>query len=236
MLCLPFRNFRNNIGVNSIHGSAIFRVIIITFKKYFALYELKQDYQYLATCDSEVRFINIKNITERFKNYCENKKIIGSVVSLGSQNIDLAIAINKGSSVFFEEDLASAVSYGFRFYFWFSDIPVYDSYILSRYFDFINFGDFSRFSEKIDWYFFDYISYGLYCLSFEGYSHINIMDFGINRNWSLESMPFDMYEKVLELGYNPMWLIYNTWKENADKVGDKIILTYHRNDGRYTNL
>jgi hypothetical protein len=211
--------------------------IIVTFKKYYALNILKKEYDYLATCDSEIKFVDNKNITDKFKMFCDNKKIIGASVSYGSQNIDLAIDINKESTKFFDYNAIEKISDGFRFYFWFSDIPIYDSRILIKYLDYIKFSDYEKFIDSIDWYFFDYISYGYYCLIYEGYEKINTMDYGIGRNWSLESIDFSIYEKVLnDIKYKPLWLIHNTWKENEEKLGDEIILAYHLNDGRYTTL
>jgi hypothetical protein len=71
---------------------------------------------------------------------------------------------------------------------------------------------------------------------YEDYRKINIFDFNINRNWSLESMPFDMYIEVLKTGYSPLWLIHNTWSENKEKGSDDVIMVYHMNNGRYTSL
>jgi hypothetical protein len=102
--------------------------------------------------------------------------------------------------------------------------------------EYIDFKDHQKFIETINWYFFDYIAYGYYCLINDSYEKINTAENGINRNWSLESISFEIYEKVLEIGYIPLWLIHNTWSENKDKLGEKIILTYHLNDGRYTTL
>jgi hypothetical protein len=210
--------------------------VIITFKKYYALNTLKEKYEYLATCDSEIKFINTDKVDLKFKRFCDSKTIIGSVLSENSKNINLAKDINRYSCVFFDTLASSNVTEDFRFYFWFSDIPIYDSSILKRYLDFIKFEDFSNFVNKINWHFFDYIPYGIYCLMYEDYRKINILDFNINRNWSLESMPFDMYIEVLKTGYSPLWLIHNTWSENKEKVSDDVIMVYHMNNGRYTSL
>ena len=46
-------------------------------------------------------------------------------------------------------------------------------------------------------------------------------------------MPIKTYYKVLDkVNYRPMWLIHNVYSENKNNIGDDIILTYHRNDGR----
>lgn len=222
----------DNVFINNI----IDKNVIITFKKYYALDLLKDQYDYLATCDSEIKFINTNGVGRKLKKFCENKKIIGSAVGMDSQNVELARSINRGSTIFLDPHTAFQISDEFRFYFWFSDIPVYDSNILKKYMDHIDFKNHRKFVESIDWYFFDYVAYGYYCIINEGYQKINTADHGIDRNWSLESISFDIYEKVLSIGYSPLWLIYNSWFENKDRLDESIILAYHLNDGRYTTI
>jgi hypothetical protein len=58
--------------------------IIITFKKYFGLNQLKEQYDYIATVDSEIEFVNTNNVYEKFELFCNNKKIIGSTITNSS--------------------------------------------------------------------------------------------------------------------------------------------------------
>jgi hypothetical protein len=48
-------------------------------------------------------------------------------------------------------------------------------------------------------------------------------------------MPIKTYENVIDkIQYRPLWLIYNTYNENKANIkNNDIILTYHRNDGKY---
>jgi hypothetical protein len=107
------------------------------------------------------------------------------------------------------------------------------SYI-TEFFEFIGFNDYNTFVEKISWSVFDYIPYVYYVTLFKDYSLINIKDYGLKREWSLESMPIQTYNQVIDkINYRPLWLIHNTYNENKDKiVNNDIILTYHCNDGR----
>jgi hypothetical protein len=223
---------------------------IITFKKYFALDLLKEKYEYLATCDSEIEFVSCDFVNEKFKNFCERKIIIGSTVDSPinvvnpfeilpqSKLIEVVEKINKTSAALFNEEEIERISkFNFRFYFWFSDIPVYDSKILIDFFNHINFNEtqYENFIKKLNYYTFDFIIYAYYCLMYKDYKTLNIKDYGISRNWSLESMPYDIYEEILKLKYEPMCVIYNTYLENKDKLKN-IILSYHKNDGRYVYL
>jgi hypothetical protein len=236
-----YKNYRTIILEKEIGKDLVDKIIaknvVITFKKYYAINLLKENYKYLATCDSEIQFVNCNDVTKKFKEFCENKKIIGSIIGENTVNINLAKEINIGSTIFFDYQEISEVSNNFKFYFWFSDIPIYDSEIASEYLNFINFKEFDLFVDKISWYFFDYISYGYYCILKKGYSKIDIKEYGIDRNWSLESIPINIYNEVVDkIGYKPLWVINDTWKENVDSLKEKIILSYHLNDGRYTIL
>ena len=247
---IVIEDYLNASIINDVLNRPIEGQGIITFKKYFALLLLKDKYNYLATCDAEIEFVSYKSVNEKFSNFCLKKIIIGSNVD-GERNvnnkfeilpqstlIEVVEKINRTSaSLFNESEIEKLASFNFKFYFWFSDIPVYDSKILDKFFKHINFNEneYEYFLKKLNYYVFDYITYIYYCLLYEDYEILNIRDHGINRNWSLESMPYDTYLEVLKLGYEPMCVIYNTYLENKDKLNN-IILTYHKNNGTYVYL
>lgn len=224
---------------------------IITLKKYIALDLLKDNYKYLCTVDCEIDFVSIDSIDEKLKNYCDKKTIIGSTIDNErnvsnpfyvipqSELVKVVEKINDESTIIFNDDVKEHIKNKIsnRFYFWFSDIPVYDSEITQDFFNFINFKKetYADFSNKLNYYVFDYISYAYYCILYKNYKILDIKKYGINRNWSLESMPYDVYSDVLKIGYNPMSLIYNTYMENKEKING-VILIYHKNDGRYVYL
>jgi hypothetical protein len=147
--------------------------------------------------------------------------------------------INESSSIYFRDtdyyNKLITITNNFNIYFWFSDIPIYDMSLIDDYFIFINFNDYNKFIEKTSWYIFDYIPYVYFVVLFKDYSFINIKEYGLTREWSLESMPIETYRQIIEkINYTPLWLIHNTYNENKDNIeNDDIILTYHRNDGRY---
>jgi hypothetical protein len=206
--------------------------VIITFKKYFGLNKYKNTYKYLATIDSEIRFINTNNIYERFNEFFNNKKVCGGLV--GGNHTELVNNINSYSTLFFKEDERKILRnrlYDFSLYVWFSDIPVYESDTLQGFLDYINYADDESFTSKLNWYIFDYIPYLFYLNLYYDFSFININEYNIPRKWSLESMPIKTYIKIRDiLGYKPMWLIENTYTENKE-ILDDIILVYHRNNG-----
>jgi hypothetical protein len=212
--------------------------IIITFKKYFALNLVKNDYLYCATVDSEIEFVNTNNIFDKFKTFCNTKKIIGSCINTNDFRHKLIKDINLASAIFYKDteyyDKLIDITKKFNLFFWFSDIPIYDMSYITAFFEFIGFNDYDKFIKKTTWYVFDYIPYVYFVTLFNGYSMINIKDYGLTREWSLESMPIQTYKQVIEkINYRPLWLIHNTYNENKTNIGNNdIILTYHRNDGR----
>jgi len=106
---------------------------------------------------------------------------------------------------------------------------------IDDYLNFIGFNNTIEFVQRINWHIFDYIPYVYYIVLYKNYSFINIKEFNINREWSLESMPIQTYNKVIKnTQYKPMWLIHNTYHENKESIEEnEIIVTYHRNNGRY---
>lgn len=211
--------------------------VIIMFKKLYALNLLKDQYEYIAAVDSEIEFISTDNVYEKFKQHCDKKKIFGS--SVNAERGRGLKEIVEYSALFFKDNIEELKSktYGLTHYFWFSDIPIYDTKIASEFLKFIDFENYEQFVNKVCWWVFDYISYIYYCVLYKDYQLVNLKDHGIMRNWSMESMPIETYFDVSEkLSHKPLWLIHDAYHQNKNRIdrGD-ILMTYHRNDG-HTHL
>jgi hypothetical protein len=207
--------------------------VIITFKKYYAINILKEQYEYIAAVDSEVEFISIDNIYEKFKYQSGLKKIFGANVT--GERREFLRKIIEESAIFFQDNIddLKMKTYDLTYYFWFSDIPIYDTKITSKFLKYIDFDNYEKFIDKISWYVFDYISYIYYCVLYENYELVNLKNYGIVRNWSMEFMPIETYFEVIDkLSYKPLWLIYNAYHENVQKIDkNDIVMTYHLNAG-----
>jgi len=219
---------------HSFISSMIDSRVIIMFKKLYAINLLKDQYEYIAAVDSETEFISVNNVYEKFKQFCDNKKIYGSSVN-GSRGRGLKEIIEY-SALFFEDNIEELKSKtcGLTHYFWFSDIPIYDTKIASEFLEFIDFKNYEKFVNRVCWWVFDYISYVYYCILYKDYQLVDLRDHGINRNWSMESMPIETYFEVIKkLSYKTMWLIHDAYHDNKHLIEkDDILMTYHRNDGR----
>jgi hypothetical protein len=240
---LDYKNY-NTIVLEDYFSESFISLImnknIITFKKYFALKILQSKYIYCAVVDCEIEFVNTNNVYDKFKTFIENKKIIGSVVKNERKNV--SDNINRSSSIYFQNNEENynkliELTHNFEFYFWFSDIPIYDMSFINEFFDFIHFNDdYDNFINNLNWAIFDYIPYAYFVVLFKNYSFLNVNDFGLHINWSLESLPIETYNNVIKyVDYHPLWVIYNTYLENKNNefIKNDIIITYHKNDGRY---
>ena len=68
-------------------------------------------------------------------------------------------------------------------------------------------------------------------LVFHNYTIVNIKDYGIDRNWSLEGCNLNVYNTFSKnYGYFPLWLT-DCWFEYSNETKN-IILTYHIDRGR----
>ena len=194
---------------------------------------LKNRYEYIAAVDSEVEFISIDNIYEKFKYQSGLKKIFGANVT--GERREFLRKIIEESAIFFQDNIddLKMKTYDLTYYFWFSDIPIYDTKITSKFLKYIDFDNYEKFIDKISWYVFDYISYIYYCVLYENYELVNLKNYGIVRNWSMEFMPIETYFEVIDkLSYKPLWLIYNAYHENVQKIDkNDIVMTYHLNAG-----
>lgn len=210
---------------------------IVTFKKYFALNKYRNTYKYLATVDSEIQFVNVENIYEKFDQYFTNRKIYGGIAQL-----EFIYDVNSKSASLFnntEQKAIQEATHNYSLYFWFSDIPIYESDTLCNFLNHISFAEDSTFTSKLEFCIFDYIPYIYYLHLYDNWQFININEHNITRTWSLEIMPITTYNKVVEtFNYKPMWVIPSTYNQITDPVSSNIIMLYHRDrtNAKYINF
>ncbi len=199
---------------------------IITFKKYFGMSLLMDTYDYISAVDCEIEFANIENIYEKFNKVCQEKLIVGSHID-GINRFQTEM-INKNCLLFLNNNDIQKLIPLINNYFWFSDIPIYDSRIFKEYLYYIDFFNYENIVGRMNWFIFDYIPYIYYAALYHNYKILNVKDYGINRNWSLESMPYTTYKKVFEtMRWAPLWSIYKEYNKDDDMYKN-IILLYHK--------
>jgi hypothetical protein len=216
---------------------------IITFKKFYGLLWLVEkspiQYDYVAVVDVEINFVNIKNVPEKFQTFIDRKQLLGG--SINPENpyqhpmIPIISGVNNVVKGFFKEEDVEILKHktkNFNLYVWFSDIPIYDMKVVPHFFKYINFSfsNYHQFAYVSEWAF-DYVIYAFYLLVKEGYNSIDVRDYGIQRQMSLETAPFSTYWITVEkTKYEPLWVIGNIYRENKEYFKtSSIIMTYHEN-------
>lgn len=210
---------------------------LINIKKYYGLNSLAQTgkYDYLACVDSEIKFVETKNVYNRLKLQAEKKAFICGDVTNANTNLKNCVYFiyEASTSVFNKEDrekLKLLTNNG-DYYFWFSDIPLYKTDLLKKFLKFLGFESFDDFCGKMSFYTFDYVVYAYYCLLYHDHKLLCTKDYGVDRSWSMDSCPHSVYEKVKEkMGYRANWVIEDCYKDNINLFkNDPPILLYHCN-------
>jgi hypothetical protein len=225
---------------------------IINIKKFYGLYYLinnleYDNYDYIAVIDSEIEFINLTNLYSKFKLYCEKKIVIAGNTTIRNNIHNFLDNIHIKSIEHFNNDdikIINSESNNGKYYFWYSDINIYDRKILPDFFKYIRFDDsdekFSVFIKKITFWSFDYVIYYYYCIVFHNYRIECMESYDIKRQWSMEAAPYEIYIQVKnKINYTSTIVIGNCYYKNNDKFikeNNEPVFVYNINDCRYNNI
>ena len=219
---------------------------IINIKKLYKLYYLNKffykRFHYIAVIDAEIMFIDLNNLYHKFKKFCSNKIIICGNVS-ENKNINCVNVVERihNNCLNFIKNtnhksiINNETKNGYH-YFWFSDIPIYNTKYLNNFFENIEFNEneqkFKNFIKKMNFNTFDYVIYIYWCILRKHYRLICMNNYNINRFWSLESSSYKIYKQVKnKIGYTTNMVIANCYNNNKNKfIDNKPILIYHLND------
>lgn len=198
---------------------------IVTFKKYFALEQLKNsDYEYFIVCDAEITIIpenfNEQNIVQKINAIFKNK-----IIYAGQTHNENIKSITKNSSDLIkdEQQELEKIIQNYELYFWWSDLPVYKKDHLQHFFSVIQY-------DNITWYHFDHVIYLCYLLLYQKFKIINLTPI-LNLHWSLESYHTTDIHHLYQLesyGYGFAFLtkqLYETHTEFLKQHG--CFLLYH---------
>lgn len=195
--------------------------IIITYKKFFALEQLKnENYDYFIVCDAEITIIsknfNITNILNKINNIFNNKIIYaGETISNTPINNTMACAITECSCTLLKDsDKLKEITNNYTLYYWWSDLPVYKKEHLDHFFSLINYKNNNNFS----WYHFDNTIYLSYLLLHHNFTIINITPL-LNYNWSLECYNTNNINNLQLLktnNYGSSFIYYQLYMNNIE--------------------
>jgi len=225
---------------------------IINIKKFYGLYYLINNkeydkFDYIAAIDAEIEFINVTNIYDKFKTYCEKKRVIAGNTVIRNNIHNFLDNIHAKSIEHFNDSAIKIINTETnqgKYYFWYSDINIYDRKILPEFFKYIHFDDtpmhFSTFIKKINFFSFEYVIYYYYCIVFHNYKIECMEKYDIKRQWSMEAAPYEIYMQVKhKINYTSNVVIGNCYYKNKDnfkKENNEPIFIYSLNDGRYNNI
>jgi hypothetical protein len=200
---------------------------IITYKKFYALENLKNEakYDYFIVCDAEISIIpenfNRTNILNKINKIYENKLIYA-----GANNSSQVYNIIKVSaSIFINNDVDKLknITNNFQLYYWWSDLPVYKREHLTDFFNKICY-------DNIIWEHFDHIMYLNYLILYHNFNILNVSNL-INHNWSLEGYDTNNKENLNILknnNYGFSWAMPNFLNNHKDfLMKEGCCLLYH---------
>ena len=155
---------------------------IVTYKKFYALKNLKNEekYDYFIVCDAEISIIpenfNRTNILNKINKIYENKLIYS-----GNTTTTVNEIIKDSASIFINNhvDELKNITNNFQLYYWWSDLPVYKREYLTDFFNKICY-------DNICWNHFDHKIYLNYLILYHNFNILNLSNL-INLDWSLES-------------------------------------------------
>jgi hypothetical protein len=202
--------------------------IFAIVKTYFALQTLKTRYTYFACVDCEIAFKNCTSMYAKFAKRYDDHIIVGSTLDVrvsDTHAYNTVITINRSSACYFSDEeivTLSRLTNEFQLYSWFSDIPIYHSDTIDEFLKCIGFQDIDTWLSKTTSNFHS-IPYSYYLLLRKNHRVLDVKTLGIQREWSLECMPLQTYEKVCKTGYIPLWVV----NEIYDSSMSNCVLTYH---------
>jgi len=202
---------------------------IVTYKKFYALENLKNEakYDYFIVCDAEITIIpenfNRTNILNKINKIYENKFIYGGG---GNNNEGINKIIKDSASIFINNnDLNKLknITNNFTLYYWWSDLPVYKREYLTDFFNKICY-------DNINWHHFDNKIYLNYLILYHNFDILNLSKL-INHNFSLESYNTINKECLTILknnNYGFSWATLNFFNNHKDfLIKEGCFLLYH---------
>jgi len=199
---------------------------IVTYKKFYALENLKNEakYDYFIVCDAEISIIpenfNRTNILNKINKIYENKLIYAGEVSHES----IRRIIKDSASIFINDvDKLKNITNNFQLYYWWSDLPVYKREHLTDFFNKICY-------DNLICYHFDHKTYLNYLILYHEFNILNLSNL-INHRWSLESYNTNNKETLNILknnNYGFSWATPNFLNNHKDfLMKEGCCLLYH---------
>jgi hypothetical protein len=137
---------------------------IVNVKKYFALFTLKDEYDYIGVFDCESKFVKKCNLDEVYSDIISKKYFKANESIVGS---DIIKHIAETLKLNYNKNLLKQTNY-YSVYWWFNEIPVYDMKYFGEFANwFYNLENINEIND--DYYFFDYLVYSIWLICFKNF-------------------------------------------------------------------
>ena len=147
---------------------------IINIKKFYALSQLKDKYDYTIIIDSESEFIRDVDLQQICDEIFDHKQLFGNRLFL-FQKIQFENIKNQCRSRFPKRDIGRLPTEDKDLYLWFNNLPVYRNADLDDFFAQI---DYSAISDSLTFEDFDHYLYMYYLLLYKDFSIVDLQMFG----------------------------------------------------------
>jgi hypothetical protein len=197
----------------------------VSVKKLIGLRELYLNYEYITCIDSEVLFLKKNNFYEMMKNVDEKRKIL--VSEINAKKRETLKNIIKGSSITQDVGCVEKIkkmTNNYNYYSWWNNVPVYSCGDLGNYFNFIGLNRIRNFIKRINWFFFENISYNYYCVLNRNFEIV--VDKRIDN--SIESTNSTIIEDIDKNVLKLSWVPNKAFKQNNDYYkNNDFYIVYH---------
>lgn len=196
----------------------------VSIKKLYALYALKDKYDYISCIDSEIQFINnTDDYYNIMKNIVDTKIICGG--KLNENDVNEINIVRDSLNRLTDKEYHQSLKYysqNYRIYTWWSNLPVYDCKISGDFLKWINFR--SDNLERFCWNVFDDLLYNYYCILFHNYQLREIK----NCFHSLEFADSNIVINVDKTICKIYWVNNNAYCQNKKYfIDNNFIIVYH---------
>lgn len=161
---------------------------IINIKKFYALMQLKNKYDYIIALDDESVFTKAVDLQEICDTYFENKVLYGNI--LENPSWDIMGQVAEHCKEFFSKEDRGKLSC--PLYLWFSQLPIYRTDTLSDFFRMTKIGNNIA---KLSYFDYDYYIYMYYLM--------------LKYDFQAEDMGVISNQSVIELTHGVQYRVYN---------------------------
>lgn len=191
----------------------------VVVKKFYALRELMNSYDYLVLIDSETRFIKKTNYSDLCEEIWEKKTCLNANISSDGFFIMRQCFRTLSLSMYYNRKLRKEFG-NFKYNIWFNEIPVYKCSTLPSFFGW--FDQFDSEGWKNEWNCFEYYIYAAYLVLCEGF-HINKFPEITSNGGVMEYL----FEKPKEEQNEILNKLETHWSSSKDAINDKTHLLFH---------